>query len=111
MKPKNFHKKLDYLNGDTHIPNNKNIIFLFDSRNRELKTSNSNCRRFFNNMNTVRLTLFLRKVNCMRISIDMKSDIAFVAINNSPCSIQEGSTKDDRHVVILGPIKYKSLLE
>ena len=30
----------------------------------------------------------------MLITINMKSDIAFVAINNSPCSIQKGSTKD-----------------
>ena len=38
----------------------------------------------------------------MLITIDMKSDLAFIAINNSPCSIQEGSTKDNRHVVVSG---------
>ena len=45
----------------------------------------------------------------MLITIDMKSDLAFIAINNSPCSIQEGSTKDNRHVVILGHLKYNKL--
>ena len=41
----------------------------------------------------------------MLITIDMKSDLAFIAIDNSPCSIQEGSTKDNRHVVVLGHLK------
>src|SRR3989337_379688 len=41
----------------------------------------------------------------MLITIDMKSDIALVAINNNPYSIQKGSTKDDRHTVVLGYIK------
>ena len=43
MKPDNFRIALGYLNGDMHIPNNKNIIFLLDSRKRKFKTSNSNC--------------------------------------------------------------------
>src|SRR5215216_6259459 len=58
-----------------------------------MKTSNSECRRFFNNINTIHLELFLWKVHRMLITIDMKSDLAFIAINNSPCSIQKGSTK------------------
>ena len=41
----------------------------------------------------------------MLITIDMKSDIAFVAINNSPCSIKKRSTKDNRHTIILRNIK------
>ena len=64
---------------------------------------------FFDNINTIHLELFLRKVHRMIITIDMKSDLAFIAINNSPCSIQEGSTKDNRHVVILGHLKYNKL--
>ena len=59
-----------------------------------MKTTNSDCRRFFNNINTIHLELFLRKVQRMLITIDMKSDLAFIAINSNPCSIQEGSTKD-----------------
>ena len=38
----------------------------------------------------------------MLITIDMKSDLAFIAINNSPYNIQEGSTKDNRHVIVSG---------
>ena len=71
-----------------------------------MKTSNSDCRRFFNNINTIHLELFLRKVHRMLIAINMKSDLAFIAINNSLWSIQEGSTKDNRHVVVLGHLKY-----
>src|SRR6266496_2972443 len=56
-------------------------------------------------LNTMNLRLFLQKVYRMLITINMKSDIAFVAVNNSPCSIQKGSTKDDRHTVVLGNIK------
>src|SRR6266496_1448119 len=74
-----------------------------------MKTSNSECRRFFNNINTIHLDLFLRKVHRMFITIDMESDLAFIAINNSPCSIQEGSTKDNRHVVVLGHLKYNKV--
>src|SRR6266566_1196859 len=106
MKPKNFRITLSYLNGDMHLPDNKSFIFLFNSRKRNLKSSNSNCRSLFNNMNTIHLKLFLLKVHRVFITIDMKSDLAFVAINNSPCSIQKGSTKDNRHVVVLGHIKY-----
>ena len=38
----------------------------------------------------------------MLITIDMKSDLAFIAINNSPCSIQKGSSKNNRHTIVLG---------
>src|SRR6266536_1026824 len=74
-----------------------------------MKTSNSECRRFFNDINTIHLELFLRKVHRMLITINMKSDLAFIAINNSPCSIQEGSTKDNRHVVVLRHLKYNKV--
>ena len=74
-----------------------------------MKTSNSDCRRFFNNINTIHLELFLQKVHRMLIAINMKSDLAFIAINNNPCSVQEGSTKDNRHVVILGHLKYNKV--
>ena len=74
-----------------------------------MKTSNSDCRRFFNNTNTIHLELSLLKVHLMLITIDMKSDLAFIAINNNPCCIQEGSTKDNRHVVVLGHLKYNKL--
>ena len=30
MKPENFRITLGYLNGDMHVPNNKNIIFLLE---------------------------------------------------------------------------------
>ena len=58
-----------------------------------------------NRIDTMNLRLFPRKVYRMLITINMKSDIAFVAINNTPCSIQKGSTKDDRHTVVLRNIK------
>src|SRR3954468_1506900 len=96
---------LGYLNGDMHIPNNKYIIFLFDSRKRKFKTSKYNRWNFSNRIDTVNLRLFPRKVYCMLITINMKSDIAFVAINNSPCSIQKGSSKNNRHTIVLGNIK------
>ena len=51
---------------------------------------------FFNRIDTMNLRLFLRKMYVMLITINMKGDIAFVSINNSPCGIQKGSTKDDR---------------
>src|SRR3989337_2882748 len=105
MKPENFQIALGYLNGDMHVPNNKNIIFLFDSRKRKFKTSNNNRWNFSNRIDTVDLRLFPRKVYRMLITINMKSDISFVVINNSPCSIQQGSTKDNRHTIILGNIK------
>src|SRR5215216_5299240 len=73
-----------------------------------MKTSNSECWRFFNNINTIHLELFLRKVHRMLITTDIKSDLAFIAINNNPCSIQKGSTKDNRHVV-LGHLKYNKV--
>lgn len=47
----------------------------------------------------------------MLITIDMKIDLAFIAINNSPCSIQEGSTKDNRHVVVLRHLKYNKVYQ
>ena len=64
---------------------------------------------FFNNINTIHLELFLREVHRMLITIYMKSDLAFIAMNNSPCSIQEGSTKDNQHVVILEHLKYNKV--
>ena len=42
MEPEKFRITLCYLNGDMHIPNNKNIISLFDSRERKFKTSKNN---------------------------------------------------------------------
>ena len=84
MEPENFRITLGYLNRDMHIPNNKNIIFLLDSRKRKFKTSNSNSWNFSNRVDTVDLRLFPRKVYHMLIAINMKSDIAFGAINNSP---------------------------
>ena len=38
MKREKFRITLGYLNGDMHIPNNKYIIFLLDSRKRKFKT-------------------------------------------------------------------------
>src|SRR3990170_8536848 len=111
MKPKNLRITLSYLNRDMHLPNNKNFIFLFDSRKRKFETSNSDCRNFFNTIDTIHRTLFLRKINRMLITIDMKSNLAFVAINNSPCSIKKGSTKNNRHVVVLGHIKNNKVCE
>ena len=109
MKPENFQRTLGYLNGDMYVPNNKNIIFLLDSRKREFKTSNSNHWNFSNRIDFVDLRLFPRKVYHMLITIDMKSDIAFVAINNSPCSIQKGPTKDDWPNAIPGYVKNNTL--
>ena len=88
MKLEKFRITLGYLNGDMHVPNNKNIIFLRDGRKRKFKTSYNNCWKFSNRIDTMDLRLFPRKVYHMLITINMKSDIAFVAINNSPCSIQ-----------------------
>ena len=48
---------------------------------------------------------FPQKVYPMFIAINMKSDIAFGAINNRPCSIQKGSSKNNRHTIILRNIK------
>ena len=93
MKPENFRMTLGYLNGDMHVPNNKNIIFLLDKREREFKTSNSNGWNMFIRIDAMNLRLLPRKVYRMLITINMKSDIAFVAINNSPCSIQTDSTR------------------
>ena len=71
-----------------------------------MKITNSDCRRFFNNIHTIHSELFLWKVHRVLIAINMKSDLAFISINNSPCSIQEGSTKDNRHAVVLDHLKY-----
>ena len=90
MKPENLRIALGYFNEDIHIPNNKNFIFTFGSRNREFKTSNSNCRKFSSRVDTIHLRLFLREVYRMHITINLKSDVARVAINNSPCSSQKG---------------------
>src|SRR3954463_12620854 len=105
MKPEKFRITLSYLNGDMHIPNNKYIIFLFDSRKRKFKTSKFDRWNFSNGVDTMHLRLFPRKVYRMLITINMKSDIAFVAINNSPCSIKKRSSKNNRHTIILGNIK------
>ena len=96
MKPEKFRITLGYLNGDMHIPNNKYITFLLDSRKRKFKTSNNDSWNFSNRINAMNLRLFPRKVYHMLITINMKSDIAFVEINNSPCSILKGSTKDNQ---------------
>ena len=100
MQPENLRITLGYLNGDMHIPDNKNIIFLFDSRKREFKTSDSNRLKFSNRIYTMNLRLFPRNVYHMLITINMKSDIAFVAINNSPYSIQKGSIKNNTHTIV-----------
>src|SRR3954464_3096677 len=105
MEPGKFRITLGYLNGDMHIPYNKCIIFLFDSRKRKFKTSKYNRWNFSNRVDTMNLRLFPRKVYRMFITINMKSDIAFVAINNSPCSIKKRSSKNNRHTIILGNIK------
>ena len=105
MEPEKCRITQCYLNGDMHVPNNKNIISLFDSRKRKFKTSNNNRWVLSNRIDTVDLRLFPRKVYHMLITINMKSDTAFVEINNSPCSIQKGSTKDNRHTIVLGNIK------
>ena len=90
MKPENFRITLSYLNGDMHVPNNKNIIFLFDSRKRKFKTSKYNRWNFSNRVDTINLRMFPWKVYRVLIAINMKSDIAFVAINNSPCRLRKG---------------------
>src|SRR4051812_37018446 len=105
MKPEKFRITLCYLNGDMHIPNNKNILFLFYSRKRKFKTSKYNRWKFSNRVDAINLRLFPRKVYRMLITFNMKSDIAFVAINNSPCSIQKRSAKNNRHTIVLGNIK------
>ena len=104
MEPEKFRITLCYLNGDMHIPNNKNIILFLDSRERKFKMSNNDSWNFSNRIDAMNLRLFPRKVYYMLITINMKSDIAFVAVNNNPCSIQKGSTKDDRDTVVLGNI-------
>ena len=58
-----------------------------------------------NRVDTMNLRLFPRKVYRMLITINMKSDIASGAINNSSCSIQKGSSKNNRHTIVLGNIK------
>ena len=57
-----------------------------------------------NRIDAMNLRLFPRKVYRMLITINMKNDIAFVAINNSPCIIQKGSSKNNRHTIVLGNI-------
>src|SRR5512133_848957 len=96
---------LGYVNGERHIPNNNDIRFFLDSRQRKFKTSNNDRCNFSKRIDAMNLRLFPRKVYHMLITINMKSDIAFVAINNSPYSIQKGSTKDNRHTIVLGNIK------
>ena len=55
-----------------------------------MKTSNSDCRRFFNNINTIHLELFLRKVHRMLITIDMKSDLALLQSITAPAVFKKG---------------------
>src|SRR3954462_10263940 len=105
MEPEKFRITLCYLNGDMGIPNNKYIIFLLDSRKRKFKTSKYNRWNFSNRVDTMNLRFFPRKVYRMLITINMKSDIAFVAINNSPCNIQKRSSKNNRHAIVLENIK------
>src|SRR3954467_15442482 len=105
MEPEKFQITLCYLNGDMDIPNNKYIIFRLDSRKRKFKTSKYNRWNFSNRVDIINLRLFPQKVHRMLITINMKSDIAFVAINNSPCSIKERSSKNNRRTIILGNIK------
>ena len=57
MKPEKFRITLGYLNGDMHIPNNKNIIFLLDSGKRKFKTSKNNRWNFSNRIDTVDLRM------------------------------------------------------
>ena len=90
MGPGKFRITLCYLNGDMHIPNNKYIIFLLDCRKRKFKTSKYNRWNFSDRIDTMNLRLFPRKVYRMLITINMKSDIAFVAINNSPAVLRKG---------------------
>ena len=73
-----------------NIPNNKNIILFLDSRKRKFKTSNNDSWNFSNRIDAMNLRLFPRKVYRMLIAINMKSDIAFVAINNSPAVFKKG---------------------
>ena len=87
MKMEKFRITLGYLNRDMHIPNNKYIIFLLGSRKRKINTSKYNRWNFSDRIDTMNLRLF---PYCMLITINMKSDIAFVAINNNPCSIRKG---------------------
>src|SRR4051812_39586649 len=105
MKPEKFRITLGYLNGDMHIPYSKYIIFLLDSRKRKFKTSKYNRWNFSDRVDTMNLRLFPRKVYRMLITINMKSDIAFVVINNSHCSVKKRSSKNNRHTIILGIIK------
>src|SRR3954464_13661043 len=107
MKLEKFQITLGYLNGDMHIPNNKYIIFLFDNWKRKFKTSKYNRWNFSNRVDTMDLRLFPRKVYRVLITINMKRDIAFVAINNSPYIIKKRSSKNNRHTIILGNIKNK----
>ena len=83
MEPEKFRITLGYLNGDMNIPNNKNIIFLLDSRKRKFKTSNNDSWTFSNRIDAMNLRLFPRKVYRMLITINMRSDIAFVAMNKA----------------------------
>ena len=90
MEPENFGITLGYLNGDMHIPNNKNIIFILDSRKRKFKTSKNNRWNFSNRVYTMNLRLFPRKVYRILISINMKSDIAFVQSITAPAVFKQG---------------------
>lgn len=73
-----------------HIPNNKNVIFLLDSRKRKFKTSKYYRWIFSNKIDIVDLRLFPRKVYRMLITINMKSDIALVQSITSPAVFKKG---------------------
>src|SRR3954462_7462450 len=90
MEPEKFRITLCYLNGDMHIPNNKNIIFLLDSRKRKFKTSKYNRWNFSNRIDTMNLRLFPRKVYRMLVTINMKSDIALLQSITAPAVFKKG---------------------
>ena len=73
-----------------HVPNNKNIIFLLDSRKRKFKTSTNNRWNFSNRVDTVDLRLFPRKVYCMLISINMKMTLPLVQSITAPTVFKKG---------------------
>ena len=65
MEPVKFRITLCYLNRDMHIPNNKNIIFLLDSRKRRFRTSNNSSWDFSNRIDAMNLRLFPRKLSLL----------------------------------------------
>ena len=55
-----------------------------------MKTSNSDSRRFFNNINTIHLALFLSKVHRMLITIDMKVNLLLLQAITAPTVFKKG---------------------